>query len=195
VLRSHEEIRDWRERYQRFKNIQEVLVMSMEIERKFVVMEAVRVAEILRFSHLPHNAIEQGYVCITPDREERVRLKMDKHTRCVFVRTVKTSGGLVREEHEDPITAAEYRRLFPLTAGRRVIKTRYELPLLESGLTAEIDVYHGRLAGHVTVEVEASSEEEAANVTLPSWLGEVTEVTENSRYKNQRLAVYGWPEE
>ena len=168
--------------------------MSMEIERKFVVSDAARVAEVLRFAQLQHQAVEQGYLIITPDREERVRMKMDKHMHVKCVRTVKSTGGLSRVEDESPITREEYSRLFPLTAGRRVIKTRYELPL-ENGLVAEIDVYHGKLRGHVTVEVEAPDEITAANVVLPSWLGETVEVTENSRFKNQRLAVYGWPEE
>ncbi len=166
--------------------------MSKEIERKFIIVDAARVTETLRFSGLKHQAVEQGYLEITPDREERIRMKMDKFSHVKCVRTVKAGTGLVREEQEWEISREEYRRLFPLTAGRRVLKTRYELPL-ENGLTAEIDVYHGKLAGHVVVEVEYPDEK--TSVVLPAWLGGLMEVTENTRFKNQRLAVYGWPTE
>ena len=83
-----------------------------------------------------------------------------------------------------------FERLWPLTEGRRIEKTRYEIPA-DDGLTIELDVYDGALAGLVVAEIEFDSEQAADAFSGPDWLGR--EVTEDSRYKNQRLACEGAP--
>ncbi len=60
----------------------------------------------------------------------------------------------------------QFECLWPATAGRRVSKTRYEVPV--GALTAELDQYSGELAGLMTVEVEFPSVEEAWSSTRPS---------------------------
>jgi adenylate cyclase len=96
----------------------------------------------------------------------------------------------VRVEEEIEIEADRFERLWPLTEGRRIEKTRYEIPL-DDGLVIELDVYTGGLDGLVTAEVEFGSEEAAEAFEAPDWLG--PDVTEDLRYKNQRLARDGAP--
>jgi CYTH domain-containing protein len=90
----------------------------------------------------------------------------------------------VREEREIHLNAEQFRTLWPATEGKRLVKTRHEIPL--GGRTVEIDVYHDRHEGLVVAEVEFDDEEEAKNFQPPDWLGE--EVTGDPRYSNQLLA-------
>ena len=151
----------------------------MEVERKY------------RLSARPDgldaresNRLEQGYLALDPaGAEVRVRRKGAKHTL-----TVKTGSGLARGEEEVALDAADFDRLWPLTEGRRVVKTRYLVPLPD-GLTAEVDVYEGDLDGLLVAEVEFPDEAAAHAFAAPAWMGE--EVTGDPRYANQSLAVSG----
>ena len=93
-------------------------------------------------------------------------------------------------EEELAIEPERFERLWPLTEGRRIEKTRYEIEA-DGGLTIELDVYAGALTGLVVAEVEFASEEDADGFAAPAWLGD--EVTDDPRYKNQRLACDGAP--
>ena len=104
--------------------------------------------------------------------------------------TVKSGGGRVRVEEEIEIEPDRFERLWPLTEGLRIEKTRYEIDAGD-GLVIELDVYTGDLAGLVVAEVEFASEEAADGYAPPGWLG--PDVTEDVRYKNQRLARDGAP--
>ena len=99
--------------------------------------------------------------------------------------TVKSGGGRVRVEEEIEIEPDRFERLWPLTEGLRIEKTRYEIDA-GGGLVIELDVYTGDLAGLVVAEVEFASEEAADGFAPPGWLG--PDVTEDVRYKNQLLA-------
>jgi adenylate cyclase len=104
--------------------------------------------------------------------------------------TIKKGPGRVRLEEEIAIDADRFERLWPLTSGRRVEKTRHRVELGD-GVVAEIDVYGGGLEGLVTVDVEFPSEAAADAFVAPAWFG--TEVTDDPRYRNQRLARDGMP--
>jgi adenylate cyclase len=104
--------------------------------------------------------------------------------------TVKSGAGRVRVEEEIEIDGDRFERLWLLTEGRRLEKTRYEIDAGD-GVVIELDVYSGDLDGLVTAEVEFDSEEAAEAFEPPGWLGE--DVTEDLRYKNQRLAREGAP--
>ncbi|HKE81970.1 MAG TPA: CYTH domain-containing protein [Solirubrobacteraceae bacterium] len=154
---------------------------AIEIERKYLVDEPP--ADLDRW---PATAIEQGYLAIAPDGTEvRVRRRAGDATL-----TVKSGGGRSRAEEELAIEPERFERLWPLTEGRRIEKTRYEIAL-EGGPTVELDVYAGALAGLVVAEVEFGSEEDADAFAGPPWLGR--EVTDDPRFKNQRLALEGAP--
>jgi adenylate cyclase len=153
----------------------------MEIERKWVLdapPDGLDEHEAQRF--------EQGYLAIDPAGAE-VRIRRKDGTTTVM--TVKTGMGLVRGEEEWEIEPSHFEALWPLTGDRRVVKTRYFIPLGE--LTVELDVYEGDLDGLVTAEVEFPSEAAALAFEAPPWLGR--DVTEDKRYGNRVLAVEGIP--
>ena len=104
--------------------------------------------------------------------------------------TVKAGAGRVRVEEELGIDAERFERLWPLTEGRRIEKRRYEIDAGD-GVVIELDLYTGALEGLVVAEVEFASEEAADAFAAPAWLG--PDVTEDGRYKNQRLARDGAP--
>jgi CYTH domain-containing protein len=156
---------------------------GVERERKFLV--ATPPEDIDRY---PSSQIEQGYLVIGDDGSEaRVRQRAEQKWL-----TVKRGAGLVRQEEEVEISAEQFERLWPLTEGRRVSKTRYKISLAD-GLVLELDIYHGSLAGLVTAEVEFPDADAANRFVPPSWVG--AEVTTVDAYKNRRLAIDGRPRE
>ncbi|MGO9499350.1 MAG: CYTH domain-containing protein [Solirubrobacteraceae bacterium] len=153
---------------------------GMEIERKFLVERLPKDLDV----H-PYGEIEQGYLAITDDVEVRVR----RYGNESFL-TIKSSGGESRVEEEIEIDRRRFGSLWPLTEGRRIEKRRYRIPAGD-GLTLELDVYHGRLEGLLTAEVEFASAADAAAFVPPDWLGR--DVTDDPRYKNKKLATDGLP--
>ena len=111
---------------------------GLEIERVWVLRE---------FPHLPSGAevwhIEQGYLPGNVEApgfpEGRLRRVRTLDGSTVYVHTTKRGSGLVREETEHPISAEEFDRWWPATAGRRIAKTRHRVR--EGGLVWEIDAF------------------------------------------------------
>jgi CYTH domain-containing protein len=130
--------------------------------------------------------LEQGYLAITDEVEVRVRREDGDGA----VLTVKSAPGLSRVEEEMALEPGAFERLWPLTAGRRVVKVRHrrsEAP----GVVMELDVYEGELSGLMTLEVEFADEDAARAWTPPPWAGR--EVTGDKAYANQTLALRGRP--
>lgn len=154
--------------------------MSSEIERKFLLGE---LPDWL--ADRPGQAISQGY--LDNGKGAEIRLRRVDGRRLM---TVKTGAGEVRDEVEVEIGAGLFERLWPLTEGRRVAKRRRRHPL-GNGLSAEVDVYEGELAGLTVVEVEFGSPERSHGFSPPDWLGE--EITGERGYSNRELATCGAP--
>jgi CYTH domain-containing protein len=152
-----------------------------ETERKFLVADLPDAV-----ARAPGERIDQGYLAVGEDGVE-VRLRR-RGERTVL--TVKQGAGRVRLEEEIAIDPDVLDRLWPLTEGRRIEKRRSLVPL-DGGLTAEVDVYEGALAGLATVEVEFSEDADADAFEAPPWFGR--EVTDDPRYKNRSLALDGAP--
>lgn len=154
--------------------------MDIEIERKFLV------------DHLPCSlasltgaAIRQGYlIAVDGGVELRIRQKGAR-----FFQTIKSGEGLSRTEIEIELSQDQFQQLWPYTEGRRVSKTRYALPI--GNLTAELDRFDSNLAGLLLVEVEFSSVYASRQFAPPDWFG--ADVTDDRRYKNKQLAVFGIP--
>ena len=148
---------------------------NREIERKFLVRKLPE--ELAKF---PHTEISQGYLAIARGGVQ-VRLRKNGATHSL---TYKRGIGNVREEREVELTPAQFDALWPATESKRLVKTRYDIPL--GNRVVEIDVYGGRHNGLVVAEVEFDDEESAKNFRPPDWLGE--DVTGDPRYSNQLLA-------
>jgi CYTH domain-containing protein len=152
----------------------------MEIERKFLVDELPG-----GLGSDPGVSIAQGYLAAGEDAEVRLRRAGER-----LWLTAKRGGGMIRAEHEVELIADQFDALWPATEGRRLVKTRHAIPAAE--LLIELDVYSGALTGLMVAEVEFPSEEAARAFVPPAWFGR--EVTNDSRYKNRRLATEGLPE-
>ena len=147
----------------------------MEIERKYLVNE---VPQGIYRNH-SFSEITQGYICLNP--EIRIRKQDDKY----FI-TKKSEGTLRREEQEVEIDALTYEILLSGVKGNLVEKTRFNIPL-EDNKTAELDIYHGKLGGIITVEIGFQSEEESKEFKKPIWFGK--EITRDRNYKNRNLSL------
>jgi len=146
-----------------------------EIERKFLVRKLPG-----DLTSYPSNEISQGYL-VSMDDGLQVRLRKSGHR---YSLTFKRGTGNVREEREVELAVKQFEALWPATEGKRLVKTRYEIPL--GARIVEIDVYHERHEGLVVAEVAFDDEEEAKNFRPPDWLGD--DVTGDPRYSNQLLA-------
>ncbi len=154
--------------------------MAYEVERKFLLASPPSDLD----TH-PARRIEQGYLAVGDEGVE-VRLRRIGDETLL---TIKSAPGLVRVEEEMPIEDRRFDALWPLTEGRRVVKTRHLVPL--DGLTVEVDVYDEALSGLLTAEIEFASVEDSRDFSAPAWLGE--EVTGDDRYANRSLAIDGRP--
>ena len=152
-----------------------------EIERKFLLD---KLPDDL--DQYPCWRIAQGYIQADQVSEIRLRRRGDQ-----FVFTMKTGKGLSRHEQEFALGSVLFERLWPLTGGRRLEKVRYEME--REGRVWEVDVFKQELQGLRVVEVEFTSEQDAASFSAPDWFGR--EVTHDERYKNKNLALNGLPDE
>jgi adenylate cyclase len=150
-----------------------------EIERKFLVSAIADHAG-------PGTRILQGYLPLTSEETElRVRRKGEN-----MVLTVKRGRGLDRGEREVAISTEVFETLWPLTEGRRIEKTRYELPHRDA--TIELDEFGGELEGLLVAEVEFDSLRASERVEQAEWLGR--DVTDDPAYANRSLAERGRPD-
>lgn len=151
-----------------------------EIERKFLI------------THLPQRLLDgaaktdirQGYLFIEDERELRLRQRGAE-----FWLTEKQGQGLERQEQEVFLDESAFKMLWPLTAGRRIEKSRYVLR--DADLCLEFDVFSGELRPLMLLEVEFTSVAASRNFSLPAYVA--LEVTEDPAYKNARLAICGLP--
>jgi CHAD domain-containing protein/CYTH domain-containing protein len=149
-----------------------------EIERKYLLkrMPAIR--------HLPLRIqeLDQGY--LPGDRlAERIR-RVREGGEVRYYRTVKLGRGISRIEVEEETTERIFRKMWPLTRGKRVRKRRYKVD--DGGFTWEIDRFRDRRL--VLAEVELPSED--VDPPIPPWLRRemVREVTDEADFVNINLA-------
>ena len=149
---------------------------NREIERKFLIDRLP--PEIVKARRYP---IQQGYLVTEPD-DRHVRLRKAGRNASL---TFKLVRGHVRDEREIKLTPKQFAALWPGTKGRRLQKTRYEIPW--KNFLIEIDVYRGKNKTLVVAEVEFASRAAWRKFKPPKWFGR--EVTGVKRYSNIRLAT------
>ena len=128
--------------------------------------------------------IIQYYISVDPV----IRIR---RTDTAFYLTVKGKGEIAREEFEMSVTEEQFIELSKRADFPPIDKTRYFIPL-GNGLTAELDIYYGKLSGLLTAEVEFDSLSDAEAFVPPLWFGR--DVSSDSRYKNASLYINGLPE-
>ena len=167
--------------------VRHTVVVGTEIERKFLADRPPSHEVLGVGAH-----IRQGYLAEEGEVGVRLRLVAGR-----AILTVKAGSGLVRTEVEVDLPAADAEQLWQHTTGRRIDKSRHRVALETDGAgaptetVAEVDVFHGGLAGLCMVEVEFSSVESAAGFVPPQWFGR--EVTGDAGWTNASLARSGRP--
>lgn len=146
----------------------------MEIERKFLIKNIPENLDSYAF-HL----IEQGYLCTDP--VVRVRRQDDD-----YFLTYKGKGLLAREEYNLPLTRSGYEHLIKKADGNIIKKKRYLIPIEDTDLTIELDIFDKPFAPLIMAEVEFSSVEGANAFIAPDWFGE--DVTNDPAYHNSNMS-------
>lgn len=147
----------------------------MEIERKYLITSPLK-----GYEQFPSHFIEQAYLCTEP--VVRIRKEDDS---CYL--TYKSKGLLVREEYNLPLTSEAYEHLLSKADGMVLTKRRYLIPIEDTGLTIELDIFSGAYEGLMLAEVEFKTKKEAEDFQPPKWFGR--DVTFSGEYQNSRLAL------
>lgn len=150
----------------------EKIIMGIEIERKFLVLDD-------SWKKLADGVfLRQGYLSSAPERTVRVRSEGNRAFLTIKGKTV----GATRGEWEYPIPPEDARDLLDRLCEQPLIeKYRYRIPY--QGMTWEVDEFLGVNAGLVVAEIELESE--GQTFVKPEWVG--VEVTDDSRYFNASL--------
>ncbi len=147
----------------------------MEIERKYLIHKLPD-----RLCEFPCRTLEQGYLNTDPV----IRIRRDNEK---YELTYKSKGLMIREEYNLPLTESAYQHLLPKIDGRLIRKKRYMIPLEQTSLIIELDVFEGNLAPLILAEVEFPDESSSSSFVPPAWFGE--EVTFSGRFHNSFLST------
>jgi CYTH domain-containing protein len=149
--------------------------VGTEIERKYVV------AGDQWRANATGTDYRQGYLSTVKERTVRIRTIDDRAVLTVKGITV----GATRAEFEYPIPRPDADAMLAELCEKPLIeKTRYRIE--HSGLTWEVDEFHGVNAGLLIAEVELDDEDQ--QIDLPPWIG--AEVTDDPRYYNANLIAH-----
>ena len=157
-----------------------------EIERKYRIAYP-DVAALLALDGARCDEIAQTYLVAPPGVTSRVRCRTLPDGTRIYTHTVKHRRTLLmNHEDEREITAEEYAVLLAARnpALCTVEKRRITIPY--GGLFLEIDLYPFWQRTAI-LEIELPSEDTPP--PLPPFLTVIDEVTEDVRYKNERLAA------
>lgn len=149
----------------------------IEIEKTFLIKDIPK-----NLDGLKSFQIQQGYISPTPS-PLRIRQKGDKFELTKKI-PLKDNDYSQAEEITIYLTEYEFKKLWPLVENG-LEKTRYLVPL-ENGLTAELDIFEGKLEGLAFVEVEFDNEDQMNSFVVPDWFGK--DVTQEEFSANGYLA-------
>ena len=148
----------------------------MEIERKFLIKKEQLPKDLANCSF---HKIEQGYLCTDP--VVRIRRQDEE-----YYLTYKGTGLLAREEYNLPLSREGYEHLRPKADGNIISKKRYLIPITDTALKVELDVFDAPFAPLMIAEVEFPDVETANAFTPLDWFQE--DVTNNPEYHNSNLS-------
>ncbi|MET3410577.1 CYTH domain-containing protein [Methylobacterium sp. 1030] len=147
--------------------------MRLEIERKFLVAGAGWRDAATSIRHLKDGLV--GHFA-----RGKVRVRLDGERAWLTVKGARE--GIARAEFEYEIPHADGAAMVDqVCTGNVIEKIRYCVP--HDGLTWEVDVFQGSLAGMVLAEVELARADQF--FSKPAWLGE--EVTGDLRFRQSTL--------
>lgn len=146
----------------------------MEIERKFTIKSLPE-----NLSSYPCHLIEQAY--LNTDPVIRVRREDD-----TFYLTYKGKGLLAREEYNLPLNEQAYYHLMEKADGVIISKKRYVIPIEDTSLCVELDVFEKPFAPLIIAEVEFPDKETAEAFVPLDWFSQ--DVTNDPAYHNSNLS-------
>lgn len=147
----------------------------MEIERKFLIKKLPADLEQYECLH-----IEQAYLCTSP--VIRIRKQNEE-----YYLTYKGSGLLAHEEYNLPLTKESYEHLRKKVDGNIISKKRYLIPIKNSTLKVELDIFDAPFSALIIAEVEFPDIESANAFEPLSWFAD--DVTSNPDYHNSNLST------
>jgi CHAD domain-containing protein/CYTH domain-containing protein len=160
--------------------------MGLEIERKFRLDSTQLLTRLLDEGlRAKEKRLCQVYTHIAPTEQERIRFDGDR-----YIKTQKRGQGIAREETESEVSKETFEAAKEHALGVPIEKQRFYFKM--QSFEACIDVFKGALKGLVVLEVEFDTLEAANAFALPPTL-QAQEITEDERYKNHALALYGLP--
>lgn len=146
----------------------------MEIERKFTVRKLPE-----NLDSYPCHLIEQAY--LNTDPVIRVRRQDDE-----YYMTYKGKGLLMREEYNLPLNEVSYYHLREKADGNIISKKRYVIPIRDSSLCVELDIFDEPFAPLIIAEVEFPDKETAEAFAPLDWFDQ--DVTNDPAYHNSNLS-------
>lgn len=146
----------------------------MEIERKFTIKALPE-----NLSSYPCHLIEQAY--LNTDPVIRVRREDD-----TFYLTYKGKGLLAREEYNLPLNEQAYYHLLEKADGVIISKKRYVIPIEDTSLCVELDIFEKPFAPLIIAEVEFPDKETAEAFVPLDWFSQ--DVTNDPAYHNSNLS-------
>ena len=148
-----------------------------EIERKFLVKKIPS-----NLNEYPHFYIKQGYFYAGKDMRIRTFVIKNQDVHPVFC--IKSEGTICRDETEISLTQYQFQELWKHINELKIEKTRYLIPYKHHII--ELDIYHKKLKGLITAEIEFETIKESEEFIPPIYLGQ--DVSKDARFKNKNLA-------
>lgn len=140
-------------------------------------------------SPLSSATVKNGYINTENIQERFTRRIYNYHPEYdeglrLYRRTVKIGHGIERYEFKDKINKKLFKKMWPLTKGSRIRKTRIRVKV--GGLIWEVDTFHDRKLFLAEVEVPTIDYE----FDMPDWLRHrvVREVTDEPEFEGCNLA-------
>ena len=167
----------------------------IETELKYLVNAEDIPKKIFRCNFID---IKQGYVSDGCDLITEVRVRIEtQNDQKKYILAIKKETGIKgkRIEIEIELSKKDFEEIWTLTEGKRLRKRRYLIPYKPSSkdsVLMELDIFQGKLKGHVTLEIEEKEEGDLENFVPPNWVGK--NVTGNKKYSNKNLGQrwYKW---
>jgi CYTH domain-containing protein len=146
----------------------------MEIERKFTIKKLPE-----NLDSYPCHLIEQAYLNTNP--VVRVRRQDEE-----YYMTYKGKGLMAREEYNLPLNKEAYYHLREKADGNIISKKRYVIPIEQTDLCVELDVFDEPFAPLIIAEVEFPDEKTAEAFQMLDWFSQ--DVTNDPAYHNSNLS-------
>jgi CYTH domain-containing protein len=100
--------------------------------------------------------------------------------------TYKGKGLMAREEYNLPLNKEAYYHLREKADGNIISKKRYVIPIEQTDLCVELDVFDEPFAPLIIAEVEFPDEETAETFQMLDWFSQ--DVTNDPAYHNSNLS-------